>query len=100
MPAFEPAAPAYFLPRQELSGKEAFTAQYIAGYEERTALRFIEMHPGVNGLRYTRSLRSGKDWFVVFYGEFGSREEARAALAKLPASLRQEEPWIRTLGDI
>ncbi|MDX1757238.1 MAG: SPOR domain-containing protein [Marinobacter sp.] len=97
---FVPIRPERFVSRAELSERSGFTAQYIAGYEEQTAIRFMEIHQDVPQLRYTRSRRSGRDWFVVFYGEFADRSEARSALQQLPDKLRREEPWIRTLADI
>lgn len=77
-----------------------FTAQLVAGHEERTALRFLDQHASLPELRYTRTERAGRDWFVVYLGQFGDREQARESLPALPDSVRKLQPWIRPFSEI
>ncbi|RME32948.1 MAG: sporulation protein, partial [Gammaproteobacteria bacterium] len=42
----------------------------------------------------------GRPWYVVVYGYYPDRERARAALARLPASLKKGRPWLRRVGEI
>lgn len=39
-------------------------------------------------------------WFVVIGGSFASREEARAAIARLPAALKTSAPLLRTFQSV
>ncbi|WP_404368289.1 AAA family ATPase [Marinobacter sp.] len=96
-PAFSPALPERFVPVEQLRAAGGYTAQYIAGYEETTVLSFLARHEDVDGLRYTRSERKGRPWFVVFYGKFESPGAVREALASLPSGLSQQDTWIRSL---
>ncbi|TBW51024.1 sporulation protein [Marinobacter halodurans] len=95
-PAFKPQNPARFRSVEALRSGSGLTVQFIAGYEEKTATDFLNEHPGVDGLVYTRSTRKGKPWYVVIYGQFSSRDEARQALNALPEGLSEHDVWIRS----
>lgn len=99
-PAYDVANPERFRPVEQLRQREGYTAQYIAGYEEDTALDFLAEHPGLEELVYTRSTRKGKPWYVVIYGGFASREEADQAVSQLPQGLAQRDVWIRSFSGL
>lgn len=94
--AFKPQAPDRFTPVEALRAGAGLTAQFIAGYEEKTALDFLSEHPDIEGMVYTRSTRKGKPWYVVVYGQFSSRNEARQAVSDLPQGLAEHDVWIRS----
>lgn len=96
--AFTPSMPERFVSVAEARQREGVTAQFLAGFLEKTATDFLEQHAEVAGLQYTRSKRQDRDWFVVFYGEFTDADAARSALAELPADLQSISPWIRPFG--
>lgn len=79
-----------------------YTLQLLAASNEDNIKRFINQHGIQDKTRYYRSKRGGKDWFVVVYGEFGSQQEAKAALAQMPASLKGAnlQPWVREVSTI
>lgn len=95
-PAFKPQAPDRFTSVEALRAGSGLTAQFIAGYEEKTALDFLSEHPDIEGMVYTRSTRKGKPWYVVVYGQFSSRNEARQAVNDLPEGLADHDVWIRS----
>ncbi|WP_165857652.1 AAA family ATPase [Marinobacter sp. JSM 1782161] len=99
-PAFQPDLPQRFRDVAPLRTESGVTAQFIAGFEEATAIDFLNQHPDVTELVYTRSTRQGKPWYVVIYGRFPSREEARAAIARLPGNLARHDVWIRSLSGL
>jgi DamX protein len=45
-------------------------------------------------------LRNGQDWYVLLYGVYNSRSEAKAAITGLPAGLRKNTPWLRPYADV
>ncbi|HUH57100.1 MAG TPA: SPOR domain-containing protein, partial [Pseudomonadales bacterium] len=49
---------------------------------------------------YFRKEHQGKALFVVTYGSFANRNQALAAISKLPEDIRQDNPWPRTLQSI
>ena len=92
---FQPARPGRFQDLVALKAQQGYTLQLVAGFEERTALRFLDQHPTLTEARYTRTERDGRAWFVVVSGRYPSREAAQQAVADLPAALRAQSPWIR-----
>lgn len=95
---FSPASPGRFVTAAEAKAAGGYTAQYIAGFAEETALEFLDRHSGVDQLRYTLSERQGRPWFVVFYGRYESLERAREGQQSVPLSLKGQEPWLRPLA--
>lgn len=45
-------------------------------------------------------MHNEQDWYVLLYGVYSSRADAKTAISKLPASLRKNTPWIRPYADI
>ena len=58
---------------------------------------FAERH-GLGGRAVVVETRvRGRDGYAVLTGPFASEDAARAALADLPAGLRELDPWVRRL---
>lgn len=103
-PAPQPAAPAVrrFTADEGALLKEKasrYTLQLFASFNERAVRDFAARHPGV-GIRMFRTLREDLPWYVAVTGVYGSKEEAKAAVARLPADLRKLQPWARSLQGI
>jgi len=49
---------------------------------------------------YYRAEYKGKPWYVVVSGPYESRAAAKAEVAKLPAKLRNQKPWVRPIEPI
>ena len=81
---------------------ERYTLQLLGSHSEANVRRFIESRDGTDrdAIRYFESRYQDKPWFVVVYGDYVSREEARDALGELPADIQELQPWARNLADI
>lgn len=44
--------------------------------------------------------RDGIEWYVLTIGEYKQREQAKAYIQNLPASLSQFNPWVRPLAQL
>lgn len=77
-----------------------YTLQLLGVREEKAARDFVARYPGLQDIAYFKTLYKGKDWYVVVYGDFTSRQAAAAAVARLPDSLRSAQPWSRPLSQI
>jgi len=74
--------------------------QLTAAHDEEAVQAFIERH-GLSGRAiYFRSWHEGRPWFCVLYGTFPDEAAARAARDRLPAGLRPEETWVRSLRSV
>lgn len=79
-----------------------YTIQLLGARSEESIKQFIQQHAIENQAHYYRTQLDGKDWYVMVYGNFSSRDAAKEAIAKLPDSLQNEKlhPWIRELSHI
>jgi len=93
--AFTPAMPDRFvsLPQRRSSG--GWTIQLVGGNLEQTALNVLRRYPQVNAMVYTRGERSGKQWFMVFQGNYPTQNAAQQAAQTLPSGLVSGVPWVR-----
>jgi len=80
--------------------KNYFTLQLMASHEEKGIRDFLGKH-GVNSQYavYTTQ-KDGRDWHVVIYGIYQTREFADEARKNLPPYLKTLNPWIRSMADV
>lgn len=85
-----------------LSAKSSvFVTQLFASYAEKSAKIFIQGNKSIiSSLMYYRAEYKGKPWYVVVSGPYESRAAAKAEVAKLPAKLRNQKPWVRPIEPI
>lgn len=79
---------------------EQYTLQMIGARDEPAVQDFISQYPSLKQVAYYRTLYKGKDWFVVVFGQFSSKIEAKQATASLPKKLVASKPWIRPLSQV
>lgn len=82
--------------------KNHFTLQLLGASKEENVKAFIAKHGIADKTHYFRMKRSGKDWFVVVYGDYSSQDAARAAVKSMPASLKNAnlQPWVREINSV
>jgi DamX protein len=73
-----------------------FTLQVLGATSRTNVEQFVQRHGGSSLLWY-ETRNNGRPWFVVIQGAYASRDAARSALAGLPAELRDQQPWVRSL---
>lgn len=74
-----------------------FTLQLMGLSNEKAAHEFIAIQPNKKDLLLFKSLRQGKDWFVVVTGHFANSAKARQAVESLPDSQKKASPWSREI---
>lgn len=77
-----------------------YTLQVVAGENLDTIDDFIKEHQLKDNIAYYHSLRKGKDWYGLVYGNYDTKQLAVAAVDQLPPKLKRIDPWIRPLGGI
>lgn len=77
---------------------QSYTLQLFATSSEQNARQFVQ----ANGsqFQYFRKVHQGQQLFVVTHGRFDNAAAARAAVERLPESLRRNKPWPRTFASI
>jgi DamX protein len=79
----------------------AFVAQLFGSHSEKSAQIFMRENKSQAGsLLSYRTEHKGKPWFVVVSEPFESKKIAKEAVANLPAKLRKQQPWVRSIEPI
>lgn len=80
---------------------ENYTIQLIAAGQREALERYLDNElAGVDNTHLIATQRDGSDWYVVVSGSHGSREAARDALNALPANLREQGAWVRSIESL
>lgn len=83
------------------SQKSAWYTIQVAGFSTEKSVRNFARNQGLEGKsHWVRTRRNGADWYVLLSGSYPSADAARGAIAKLPAGVRANNPWIRTFGSV
>jgi len=75
-----------------------YTLQLASYVDRKSAQQFIhKLNVGTISGIYA-STKQGKRWYSVVYGDYTSYQQAKAAVARLPASFRGLKPWVRKVA--
>lgn len=105
----EPAAPAETLVLAEASTfeerllrapPENFAVQLLASHSEENIKGFLTQFGSDQPAGYFETRHQGRPWFVAVLAEFDDRSQASQAISALPADLRSNQPWIRSVAGI
>ncbi len=77
-----------------------YTIQLLGTSQRDALLAFAAQHELNGEAAHFTVARDGRPWHTLVYGIYPDRAAARAAAARLPAELRAQHPWIRSLGSI
>jgi len=77
-----------------------YTLQMIGARDEAAVQEFISIYPSLTKVAYYKTLFKGSDWYVVIYGQFATKNEARQAVTRLPKKLIASKPWARPLASV
>ena len=78
-----------------------FTLQLMGSHERRSINLVMNSHrlsPEQAAVLHTQL--NNKDWYILVYGSYSTREKARAAIGSLPKGLQLTKPWPRLINDI
>ena len=95
-------------PRQELADAfwilqqppEDYTVQVLGVTTEEAVHRFHHTHRVDAPMAFYHAPRDGHDWYVVIVGLYATPEAAREAIRHFPSNIRENQPWIRRMGDV
>lgn len=80
--------------------KQGYILQVLAASSLQTLKSFVAEQPNRSGLRIYRSIRSGKDWYVVVEGYYADRDSALAAMSNLPSTQLKAGPWPKSMAAV
>lgn len=74
-----------------------YTLQLLGVSSEKAARDFIADQLNQEDLLMFKTVRQGRDWFVVVAGRYADTAEARAAISDLPQEQASAGPWPRAM---
>ena len=77
-----------------------FTLQLLGVRSEASLRAYLARHRPPAPVAYFRTAYKGGEWFVLVQGDYPSMAAARAAVATLPAAVRNAQPWPRSFAAI
>ena len=79
----------------------SYTLQLLGAREPATIQRYIKLS-GLekSDLALVKTGKDGRDWYLLLYGVYPDKAQARRALQGLPAYARKQKPWPRRLADL
>ncbi len=72
-----------------------YTLQLASFVDRKAAEEFIRKAKITTQIGIYASVKKGKRWYSVVYGDYPSYKKAQTSARKLPASLRSIKPWVR-----
>jgi len=80
---------------------DIYTLQLSGMSTEKSLKEFINQHqlPRKNTYLY-QTVRNGKPWYVVIYGQFKNRQTADKVAKKLPGSLAKLDSWVKKYASV
>lgn len=89
-----------FVERLLQASPQDYAVQLLASHSEANISEFVAQLDGDHPAGYFETRYQGKPWFVAVLAAFDDRDQASRAISSLPAKLRSNEPWIRSVAGI
>lgn len=77
-----------------------YTLQLAAGSNEQTLEQIMRQFSLPGEMMVLQVLHEGKDWYLLLYGSFATRDTAQNAVSILPAPLQEGRPWPRSFAGL
>lgn len=77
-----------------------WSLQILGAYKAETLLTYVHQHSLGNKVAYYRTRLGNQDWHVILYGQYSSKEKAKAVIPYLPAYIRQNKPWPKDIKSV
>lgn len=78
----------------------SYTIQLIGSYHREVVEKFaLFNHLEKTAMQFYVNNR-GRPWYMLLYGDYGSRAKAVQALWKLPPNLTPKRPWVRRIAGV
>lgn len=83
-----------------MASSKHYTLQLLGVSKEESVQQFIKAHALEGKSHYFKTKRGKSDWYVLVYGDYASKDQAKAALAKLPLKNEKLSPWVREMKSV
>ena len=73
-----------------------YTLQLMSGMNITALKQVIQKYPIAHQAAVMKTQYQHHDWYVLTFGHYTQAQQARAAIATLPADLQARHPWVRS----
>lgn len=80
--------------------KNHWTLQVLGARDPQTLVNFAQAHHLEQDTAWFRTKLNGEDWYVLVHRFYTDRDIARNSISRLPVTLRQARPWVRSMDSI
>lgn len=87
-------------PATQQPAADHYTIQLIGAYDRENLEGFVKALSLDGQTRIITTRRKDRNWHVVVYGDYASREAAGQGLQRLPTAAREHGPWVRSFGSL
>lgn len=77
----------------------SYTLQLSSASRSDTLEAFAKENKLANYQVY-KTIRNGQTWYVLIHGNYSSVNEAKNAIATLPAAVQAKKPWVRNMKQV
>lgn len=77
-----------------------WTLQLLGAREPETLLTFSRQHGLSHKAAWYKTWLKGKPYYVLVYGNYSSRDQARESIAELPEKLQSIKPWAKSIQSV
>lgn len=77
-----------------------YVLQLYGSWQQQNARQFAKERGFGKRVTVCRTVREGKDWYILVTGQFASMAEAGKAKMALPQSMKGLHPWVRPAKDL
>lgn len=77
-----------------------YTIQVMALSHDKELKNRTKALPSNNPIWMNQKEVNGSPWYTILYGDFATKQQAKAAIASLPAKVRAYGPFVRSIDDI
>lgn len=78
----------------------SYTVQILGSRSAESIRQFLAEHSELTAGGYFETRYQGQPWYVLVAGSYSQRQNAELAISRMPADVRQLQPWVRSLADI
>lgn len=82
------------------AANSAYTIQLLGSSNKNDLMQYVQANALDSQAMCYQTKHNNQSWYVLVYGIYANRPQAQAALLKLPASVRAQKPWIKSVGKV
>ena len=72
-----------------------YVIQVVSSPHKQVLTRYAAARLAHSTAQVLRTIRNGRDHYLLLLGPFATRQDAREAVARLPENVKADQPWVR-----